>query len=216
VVLDWGARVAIRVLVVDDHELIHLGCRSMLTAAGFDVAGTVTDGESALRAARTLAPDIILLDARLGLDDGLAWIPQIRAAAPEARIVVYSAFGSRPYVARALNGGAHDYVLKSASGAELIDVLNRVAAGEPTPRLANHRRAKDPPGPLPPGSEPGLTSREAAVLRHIAAGRSNVEIATELAISVETVKEHVQAVLRKTALVDRTQAALFALRHGLG
>ncbi len=213
--LDWGARVTIRVLVVDDHELIHLGCRNMLSSVGFDVVGAATDGETAVRTAGELGPDIVLLDARLGQADGLALIPRLRSAAPTTRIVVFSAFGNRSYVARALAVGAEDYLLKSAPLEDIVTALKRVAAGEPIPRLASQRRAKSPPGDLPPGSEPGLTDRETAVLRQIAAGRSNQEIASELAISVETVKEHVQAVLRKTVLVDRTQAALWAIRHGI-
>jgi len=215
-ILHWGARVAIRVLVVDDHELIHLGCRSMLAPVGFEVVGAVTDGEGAVRAAGEMGPDIVLLDARLGQTDGLALIPRIRSAAPKCRVIVFSAFGNRAYVARAIAVGADDYVLKSAPADEIVATLTRVASGEAPLRLSPPRRAKDPPGDLPPGSEPGLTERETAVLRHIAGGLSNQQIGAELSISVETVKEHVQAVLRKTSLVDRTQAALWAIRHGLG
>jgi DNA-binding NarL/FixJ family response regulator len=206
---------AIRVLVIDDHELVHLGCRSAFDGAGFEVVGTVADADSAIRAAADSAPDVILLDARLGDHDGLAAIPALRAAAPRARIVVFSAFAPRAYVSRAAAAGAQAYVLKSAPIADLIAALARVVDGEADHGLGGPRRSKDSGGALAPGSESGLSSRETGVLRLIAGGRSNLEIAADLGISIETVKEHVQAVLRKTALIDRTQAALWALRHGL-
>jgi len=206
---------AIRVLVVDDHELVRLGCRSVLDGAGFEVVGTVADADSAIRAAAASAPDVILLDARLGDHDGLASIPALRGAAPRARIVVFSAFAPRAYVSRAAAAGAHGYVLKSAPIADLVAALARVVDGEADHGLGGQRRSKDRGGELAAGSESGLTSRETGVLRLIAGGRSNLEIAADLGISIETVKEHVQAVLRKTALIDRTQAALWALRHGL-
>lgn len=207
---------SIRVLVVDDHELVHLGCHSVLAPLGVELVAGASDGESAVRSAAESHPDVVLLDARLGAVDGLAWIGRILAAAPRARIIVFSAFANRLYLARAIAAGAYDYVLKSAPAEDLVAVIRRAAAGEPGTRGSSPRRVRVTADDLAPASEPGLTDREMGVLRLIAAGRSNQAIATDLAISIETVKEHVQSVLRKTALVDRTQAALWALRHGLG
>jgi DNA-binding NarL/FixJ family response regulator len=206
------------VLIADDHELVRKGLASLFKDSSVKICGEAESDEEAVRQARKLKPDVVLLDVRLGDADGLDVIKRIRSAAPAARVVMLSAFDNPTYVARAVAAGAHDYLLKSVSRDELISAVAGAAAGE-TParagemrRMAGHMARRE----RIPDTGVSLTPRETQVLRLIAMGLSNKEIADALEISVETVKEHVQNLLRKLSLGDRTQAAVWALRHGLG
>jgi DNA-binding NarL/FixJ family response regulator len=160
----------------------------------------------------------VLLDVRLDSGDGINAIRTIREAAPNSRTVMFSAFDSSTYIARAISAGAHDYLLKTVSRQELIDAVTNAARGTPPSRSGEFRRMVSSMAnkTVPDDLEVPLTPRETQVLRLVALGLSNQEIADPLGISIETVKEHVQNLLRKLAVGDRTQAAVWAIRHGLG
>jgi len=208
---------ATRLLIVDDHEIVRRGIREMLASTDVEVVAEATDGDAAATAARRHKPDVVLLDVRMDRRDGLDAIKRIMAAAPRARVVMLSAFDSSTYVARAVSAGAHDYLLKTASRGELLEAIGNAASNLPPSRSGEYRRIagamarREPPA----NADVPLTPRETQVLRHVALGLSNQEIADVLEISIETVKEHVQNLLRKTALEDRTQAAVWAIRHGV-
>jgi DNA-binding NarL/FixJ family response regulator len=205
------------VLIADDHEVVRKGLVSLFKDSEVRICGEATSDEEAVRQARKLKPDVVLLDVRFGDTDGIEAIKRIRSAAPAARVVMLSAFDNPTYVARAVAAGAHDYLLKSVSRAELIAAVVGAAAGETPARAGEMRRMAGQMARRERSKDTGvpLTPRETQVLRLIAMGLSNQEIADALEISVETVKEHVQNLLRKLSLNDRTQAAVWALRHGL-
>jgi DNA-binding NarL/FixJ family response regulator len=206
------------VLIADDHELVRKGLVSLFQGSPVKICGEAASDEEAVRQARKLKPDVVLLDVRLGEADGLDVVKRIRSAAPDARVVMLSAFDNPTYVARAVAAGAHDYLLKTVSRDELIAAVEGAAAGETPARVGELRRMAGQMASRErsKNKDVSLTPRETQVLRLIAMGLSNQEIADALEISVETVKEHVQNLLRKLALGDRTQAAVWALRHGLG
>jgi DNA-binding NarL/FixJ family response regulator len=166
---------------------------------------------------KKLKPDVVLLDIRMPGKDGLAALEKIRADAPAVRCVMLSTFDNPTYVARAVAAGAHDYILKGSSRSELINSITGAAAGQLPMRAGELRRVATTMANRVATPDPDipLTQRETQVLRHMALGLSNKEIAQSLTISVETVKEHVQNILRKIAVTDRTQAAVWAVRRGL-
>lgn len=209
----------VKLLIVDDHEIIRRGLLSLFSGdPGIRVCGEAAGAEEAVRQARMLKPDVVLLDVRLKDEDGLDIIKRLRKVCPGARVVILSAFDNPTYVARAVSAGAHDYLLKSATRAELIASVNGAAAGASPARSGQLKRMASSMAKREPATTGGvqLTPREGQTLRLVAMGLSNQEIADSLEISVETVKEHVQNLLRKLSLNDRTQAAVWALRHGLG
>jgi DNA-binding NarL/FixJ family response regulator len=207
---------AITVLIADDHEVIRRGVEVLLESSHFRVVASAATVAQLVRLARKHKPDVVLLDVRLGDEDGLDAIRRVRSAAPKTRSVVFSAFDNPTYVARAVAAGANDYLLKTADRDTLLAALdNAVADGPPTRTgmlrsVAASMTKRDAPG----DANVPLTPRELQTLRLIAMGLSNREIADTMGISVETVKEHVQNMLRKTSLHDRTQAAVWALRNG--
>ena len=207
----------IKVLVVDDHEIIQHGLQSVFKDTVVRVAGEASTADEAVRQARKLKPDVILLDVLLESGDSLDAVKRLRAAAPTAKVVMLSAFDNPTYVARAVSAGAHDYLLKTATRAELIAAVQGAAAGAPPSRSGELKRMATSMAKRDASVGGGvqLTPRETQVLRLLAMGLSNQEIADSLGISIETVKEHVQNLLRKTSLSDRTQAAVWALRQGL-
>ena len=209
---------AISVLIVDDHEIVRQGLISLMRDSPIRICGEAATPDEAIRQARKLHPDVVMLDVRLGDRDGLDVIKRIRAAAPGVRVVMLSAFDNPTYVARAVSAGAHDYVLKTASRGDLIAAVTGAAAGAAPSRNGELRKVAVAMAKREPATDSGvpLTPRETQVLRQIAMGLANQEIADALKISVETVKEHVQNLLRKLSVSDRTQAAVWALRHGMG
>ena len=209
---------AISVLIVDDHEIVRQGLISLMRDSPIRICGEAATPDEAIRQARKLHPDVVMLDVRLGDRDGLDVIKRIRAAAPGVRVVMLSAFDNPTYVARAVSAGAHDYVLKTASRGDLIAAVTGGAAGAAPTRNGELRKVAVAMAKREPATDSGvpLTPRETQVLRQIAMGLANQEIADALEISVETVKEHVQNLLRKLSVSDRTQAAVWALRHGMG
>lgn len=208
----------VRVLVVDDHEVVRQGLVSVFAGAAVDVVGQATDADEGLRLVGTLRPDVVLLDVRMGDADGIDVVKAIRETSPATAVVMLSAFDSTTYIARAISAGAHDYLLKTAARQELIDAVTSAARGTPPPRSGEFRRMVGTMADrtVPDGVDAPLTPRETQVLRLVALGLSNQEIADSLGISIETVKEHVQNLLRKLGVDDRTQAAVWAIRRGIG
>jgi DNA-binding NarL/FixJ family response regulator len=209
-------------MVVDDQEVVRRGLVVILEQAGMRVAGEADNGTDAVRMARKLKPGVVLLDVRLrseeaGSLDGFEVLSRIRAASPKTRVIMFSAFDNPTYLARALAAGAFDYLVKGSDAKMIRDAVKGAVDGHaplqsgPVRKvagtMANQATVDDLDIPLTP--------RESQVLRQISLGLSNKEIALALAISVETVKEHVQNLLRKLAVSDRTQAAVWAIRHGL-
>jgi DNA-binding NarL/FixJ family response regulator len=209
---------SIRLLIADDHEVVLQGLASVFKDSRVRIVGEATDAAELLRLARKLKPDVVTLDVRLGSDDGLDAIKPIREACPDTRIVMLSSFDSPTYIARAVSSGACDYLLKTASRRELIEAVTNAAQGTPPARSGEFRRIAGSMAnkTVPDDIDIPLTPRETQVLRLVAMGLSNQEIADSLEISIETVKEHVQNLLRKLSLGDRTQAAVWAIRHGIG
>ncbi len=209
----------VRILVVDDHEVVRSGLSQFLADASTEVVGSASDGPQAVEMATTLNPDIVLMDVRMEELDGLWALDRIKAACPQLAVVMLSSYDNPTYMARAIALGASDYLLKSASRDAIMESLRRSVHGlprAPQSLLERIRRSMEAINHIP-ASMPdfALTQREIQVLRHVGLGLSNKEIAKSLCISVETVKEHVQNVLRKTKAHDRTDAAVRAVRWGL-
>jgi DNA-binding NarL/FixJ family response regulator len=214
---------AVTLLVVDDHEIVRHGLESVFKGSDVRVCGEASSAEEAVRQARKHKPDVVLLDVLLtgnqsGSSDSLDIIKKLRSVAPGVRVVMFSAFDNPTYVARAVSAGAHDYLLKTATRGELIAAISGASTGAMPTRSGELKRVASAMAKRESSATGGvqLTPRETQVLRVVAMGLSNQEIADSLEISVETVKEHVQNLLRKLGLNDRTQAAVCALRHGLG
>ena len=208
---------SVTVLVADDHQVVRSGLVSLLADSDVEVVAEAADGKEAVKMAVKHRPDVVLLDIRMPEHDGLEALETIHRELPETRVVMLSTYDNPTYVARAVALGASDYVLKGCSRRELIATITAAAAGKcPSETGQLHRVAgamsKNPP---PPAEEIPLTTRETQVLRHVALGLSNKEIGRSLAISIETVKEHVQNILRKISVTDRTQAAVWAVRKKL-
>ena len=208
----------IKIIIADDHEVVRCGLVSLLDDTGIEVVAEAESGDDAVRLAKKYKPDVILLDIRMAPGtDGLIALEKIRADAPGVICIMLTTFDNPTYVARAVASGAHDYVLKGCSRQELLDAVTGAAAGKLPMRAGELRRVATTMANRVPTPDPDvpLTAREMQVLRHVALGLSNKEIAKSLTISVETVKEHVQNILRKLTVSDRTQAAVWAVRRGL-
>lgn len=207
----------IDVLLVDDHEITRAGLIAMLEGTPARIVGEAATAEAALQLAVQLSPHVALLDIRLGGgDDGLDLIRPLRKACVGLRVVIFSAFDNPGYLARARAAGAHAFLPKSGSRESLLEALTGL---EPQPIGARPQRRKSGRATqraVLHDAGVHLTPRETQILRLMALGLANKEIAASLSISLETVKEHVQNLLRKLAVHDRTQAAVWALRHGLG
>jgi DNA-binding NarL/FixJ family response regulator len=197
--------------------MVRVGLTSLLDGSGIEVVGEAADGVAAVQVTLETKPDVVLLDVRMPNQDGLAALEKIRDELPDARVVMLSTFENPTYVARSAALGAADYILKGAPREELIQAILRAAAGgdaEESSLLRSAKRSMTRRKDVGEESLP-LTNRELQVLRHVAMGLSNREIGLSLAISIETVKEHVQNILRKLDVNDRTQAAVWAVRKSL-
>ena len=209
----------VRLLIADDHEVVRQGLASLLAGTDVEIVAEGRSPAEAIELAHRHKPDVALLDIRMmdGGDDGLTALEQIHKDLPQTRVVMLSAFDNPTYIARAHALGASDYLLKGCTREQLLDTIHAAASKEGT---STHGELIKVAGTMATrqkteGDEASLTQRETQVLRHLALGLSNKEIAKSLSISVETVKEHVQHVLRKIGVNDRTQAAVWAVRRGI-
>jgi DNA-binding NarL/FixJ family response regulator len=208
---------SIRMVIADDHQVIRTGLATLLAGTDIEIIGEAANGKEAIKQAEKLQPDVLLLDVRMPDGDGLQTLEKLRAKVPNVKIVMLSTYDNPTYIARAVALGANDYVLKGSSRDDLITTIKAAAAGESPSRAGELRRIASAMKvrQVVDDDEVPLTQRETQVLRHVALGLSNREIGRSLEISVETVKEHVQNILRKIAVSDRTQAAVWAVRKGL-
>lgn len=208
---------SIRLLVVDDHQVVRTGLKSILAGTDIEVIGEAVSGEEGVTKALELSPDLVILDIRMEKGDGLTTLGRIKLEKPDMPVLMLSTYDNPTYVARSVALGASGFLLKSVDADTIVDAIRRIAAGENiwtrdelrrvTGALATPRLSSD--------IEVPLTQRESEVLRQLALGLTNKEIALALSISYETVKEHVQHILRKVGVSDRTQAAVWAVRKGL-
>ncbi len=208
----------IRVLIVDDHTLVRKGIRALLTEIpGLEVVGEAADGQEAIDQAFQLCPDVILMDLAMPRLDGIEATRQIKARQPESRILVMTSFATDDKVLPAIKAGALGYLLKESAPEELVQAIHQIRRGESSLHPVIARKVlQELAQPLnrPPTPEP-LTAREVVVLRLVAQGLSNQDIAEQLHISVPTVRTHVSNIMSKLYLANRVQAALYALREGL-
>ena len=208
---------SIKVLVVDGHELVRVGLVSLFNGTNIHVVAQAGSGREGIKLARKEKPNLVLLEVQLPDMDGFDALEQILAAAPASRVVILSAYDNPTYVARATVLGACDFLLKRTSRQQLIGAVTAAAQGDSPCRCGEMLRVIETmsTSQVSGKGETPLTRREEQVLRHIAFGLSNREIGWALGISVETVKEHVQNLLRKIPVTDRTQAAVWAMRKGV-
>jgi len=208
----------IQILIVDDHAIVREGQRALIdTEPGMEVVGEAKDGFEAVEMAHSLQPDVILLDLLMPRKDGIEAIEEIKAENPDTRILVLTSFNEGERVYEAIKAGAMGYLLKDSSPQEILTAIRNVHKGETSMHssiadklMRELQRSSD----LPPTEEP-LTEREEEVLKLVAQGLRNQEIAEKLVISERTVRTHVSSILNKLHLANRTQAALYALREGL-
>ncbi|MED7929161.1 response regulator transcription factor [Nonomuraea sp. LP-02] len=210
----------VRVLVADDQTVVREGLVLLLgLLPGVEVAGTAADGEQAVRLAAAELPDVVLMDLRMPRMDGVEATRRIRASHPGIQVVVLTTYSDDESVFAALRAGARGYLTKDTDPETLAKAIATVSAGQAHFDPEVQRRLAEEVARRPHRSTDlpdGLTAREGEVLRLIAAGRSNAEIAGELFISAGTVKTHINNLFAKAGLRDRAQAVTYAYRHGLG
>jgi len=211
----------LRVVVADDQELVRAGFCVILEAAGFSVAGEAADGAAAVALADSERPDVVLMDIRMPVMDGLEATRLITAAGPSApKVVILTTFDLDDYVYEALRSGASGFLLKDAPRADLVAAVRVAAAGDALLAPSVTRRlieafARRPASVAPaPSRLASLTPRERDILLQVARGRSNIEIARELVVTEATVKTHVGHLLAKLGLRDRVQAVILAYETG--
>lgn len=207
---------AIRVLIADDHTVVRKGIRTLLlTEPDLEVVGEAVDGVEAAALYRSLLPDVLLLDLQMPRRGGLEVITELKRDFPEVHILVLTSSSDEEAVLTAVQSGALGYLMKDSTPEELVEAIHAVHNGRPflQPSVAfKFMQAMKRPSTT---HEEPLTEREHDILRHVAHGLSNQEIADRLTISERTVRTHISHILDKLALENRTQAALYALRHGL-
>ena len=209
----------IRVLLTDDHAIVRKGVRALLaTERDIQVVGEAGNGVEAVIQAEALCPDVILMDLMMPELDGIEATHQIMAKIPTARVIVLTSFAADEKVFPAIKAGAIGYLLKDSGPEELVGAIRKVHSGEPSldPSIARKvlLELSHPPKQQPLTADP-LTERELEVLRLVAQGCSNKEIALKLSVSELTVRTHVSNILGKLHLASRTQAALYALQKGI-
>ena len=200
----------VRVLIADDHSVVRMGLASLLgTAKNVEVVGEAINGDEAVRKALKLRPDVVVMDLVMPRKDGVAATEEILAAAPETKVLILTTFGTSDDIARALKAGVTGAIMKSATNRELLAAVQSVAQGR---RFVSAEvegiLANDPP-------IPELSQRQREILESIARGLTNREIATQLDISLESVKSHVKVILEKLEASSRTEAAAIAQRKNL-
>lgn len=212
----------VRLILVDDHEMVRTGLKAMLSRfpEQVRVVGEAADAATAHRVVAGLDPDVVLADVRLGADSGLDLCRSLIGQNADRRVVLLTVYDDEQYLYQALRAGASGYLLKHIGGAQLVDWLVQVHAGETAIDATLAARAAESAARLDAGefwagAHLGLTQRESEVLGLMVGGASNRAIATKLVVSEETVKTHVRAVYRKLGVSDRSGAVAAALREGL-
>jgi DNA-binding NarL/FixJ family response regulator len=200
----------IDVLTIDGHELVLLGLQELFTGTEIQIAATAKSADDAMKKISRRKPDLVLIEVRLQGRDGLALLKQIKLKCPAQPVIIFSGQDDPIYVARAYASGAAGYMLKRDPPIRLINAIRRVVGGDSAWTEGQLQRIT---GGLSGDYGRSLTSRESEVLQQVSHGLTNKEIATALAISYDTVKEHVQHILRKVGAKDRTQAAVWAVRR---
>jgi NarL family two-component system response regulator LiaR len=212
------SQTAIRVLIVDDHTMVRKGiCALLAEIEGIEVVGEADNGQEAVAQAERLRPDVILMDLAMPKMDGIEATRQIRANQPESRILVMTSFAADDKVFPAIKAGALGYLLKESAPEDLVQAIRQIHGGESWLHPTIARKVLQEiarPSDRPPTPDP-LTEREAEVLRLVAQGLSNQDIARKLNISDPTVRTHVSSIMGKLRLATRIKAALYALREGL-
>ncbi len=223
------ARASVRVLLADDQRLVRESLSTLLgLLGGIELVGAASDGEEAVALALVHEPDVVLMDLRMPRMDGIAATQTLRERMPEARVIALTTFADDKSVLGALRAGARGYLTKDATAEEIEHAIRALIAGQThldpavQQRLVTAVLDQTPPAPAaepPPASRPELpdelTSREVEVLKLIAAGLSNSEIADKLVLSNATVKTHINRIFYKTGARDRAQAVRYAYQHGL-
>jgi DNA-binding NarL/FixJ family response regulator len=209
--------VSIEIVVADDQQVVRSGIASLLKRSDIEIIAEATTGKEALQAVADHRPDVLLLDVRMPEGDGLQVLGRVRLEHPDLPVLLLSYYDNPAYVARAVAMGANGYLLKDVGREELVEAIRTVSQGgntwtreqlrRVTGALATPRMFSDVEAPL--------TEREGEVLRYLSDGMTNQQIAAAMHISYETVKEHIQHILRKVGVTDRTQAAVWAVRKGL-
>jgi len=207
----------INIVVADDHEVVRLGLKCVFEGTDIHIVAEAADGKTAFQLVKKHRPNLALLDVRMPENDGLSCLARIKLDLPNVPVIMFSGFDNPTYLARSVALGAAGYLRKDASRDQIINAIRAVASGE---MIWSHDELRRMTGALAlpstgPDSEVSLTKRETEVLKQLAFGLTNKEIAQTLNISYETVKEHIQHILRKVGAADRTQAAVWAVRKSL-
>jgi DNA-binding NarL/FixJ family response regulator len=212
----------IRVLIVDDQQLVRAGLRMILEVQDdVEVVGEAGDGREAVEVARACDPDVVLMDVRMPEADGIEATRQLGLAGLRARVLMLTTFDAEEYVYDAMKAGASGFLLKNAPPAQLVAAVRATHAGEAqlapaiVQRMVDEFVSRPAPGTTRPAALERLTERELGVLKLLARGLSNTEIAAELFLSAATVRTHVSRILSKLGLRDRTQAIVAAYDSGL-
>lgn len=210
----------IRILIVDDQWLVREGIASLLELEeDLSVVGTAADGDEAISKAAASTPDIILMDIRMPNKNGIEAAGQLRQQQPNTQIIMLTTFDDEEYIVQSLLAGACGYLMKDTPAANLAQAIRMAHAGiyqlgpEVVGKLIGSLQSPQPPPS--PQYDPSLTPRELEVLRLLANGATNREIANELVISEGTVKNHISNILQRLDIRDRTQAAVYAVRNGI-
>lgn len=208
---------AIRVLIADDHHVVRRGLTFFLqTQKDIEIAGEASNGKEAIQLVERLQPDVVLMDLIMPIMDGIEATRRIKLRFPDVHIMMLTSFSDKDHVIPAIEAGAAGYQLKDIEPDELVESIRKLVHGENTlhPKATNHLLTRINQNE---GKELHLqlTKREHDVLKEIASGKSNKEIAAALYITEKTVKTHVSNIFSKLEVADRTQAALYAVKHGL-
>lgn len=207
-----------KIIIVDDHEVMRAGLRAVLANSDFKIVAEASCGDVALKLLAKHKVDIVLMDVVMDNGDGLETLAKIKSDYPNVAVLMYSAYSSPNYLSRAIWLGASGFILKTEDRTKLLQALKAVASGKKIWSKEDYKSLKSGTAKVlgvMSAHEPNLTQRETEVLQQVAQGLTNKEIAFQLKISYETVKEHVQHLIQKLEVRDRTQAAVWAVRNGL-
>ncbi len=206
-----------KILFVDDHEIVRLGFRQMLIGTDAEIVDEASNSDDGYNKFLASKFDLVIIEVRLPGGDGLQLLGKIKTQSPTQPVLIFSSYDNPTYIARAVALGANGFLLKSDTQDKILDAVQRASKGENIWSREELRRVTGSLATMRVGSESEipLTQREGEVLKQLANGLTNKEIAQSLGISYETVKEHVQHILRKIGVSDRTQAAVWAVRKNL-